>query len=294
MSLRNSSHVCMRGELLLAVVSLLSLLSHAAAQSATPSTSDRYSECTTGLRSYISFAMIYMPGVPYTATARVTLEKKQDDGTMARNVSRLLIARDSKGKTRYEESHGCWRDKDGRTFDDVFVTIGDPVARTFLNWGLGPNAQKAIQPSHQPEAFPDPQLLLQGWDYDYVQTAPGQPTRNFQGESIGSKVIHGIEVKGRRITITTPPGEQGNTQPIVVVHDMWISTTLGIEMAGLTDDPERGHTEMELENFTLGEPDPSLFQVPAGYTVKDQSTPLASTPSPTHASTPSPTGSYRL
>ena len=282
----------MRGELLLAVAALFCMPPLAAAQSLDPNTSIRYTECTPGMKSYINYGMFYIPGAPYTATVRVTVEKKQADGTIARNVSRLFIARDSNGKARYEESHGCWRDKDGRTYDQVFVTIGDPVAGTFLDWSLGPDARKVTQINHQPQAFADPQLRLRGWDFEYVQTIPGQPTRTFRGESIGSKVIHGIEVQGQRITMTTPPGEQGNTQPTVVINEWWISTTLGVEMAGQTDDPERGHTEMELENFTQGEPDPSLFQVPEGYTVKDQGHTRASTPSTTHASNPAPTGPY--
>ncbi len=273
----------MRSGLLLAVAALVVLPSLAAAQSVDPN-SNRYSDCSPGLRSYINYGMIYIPGVPYTATVKVTLEKKQDDGTIAHNVSRLLIARDSMGKARYEESHGCWRDKDGRTYDAVFVTIGDPVAGTFTDWSLVPNTTKVAQLNHRPQTFIDAQSDKLGWDYEYVETAPGQPTRTFRGESIGNKVIHGIEVKGRRITVTTPPGGQGNTQPTVVVHELWISTTLGVEMAGLTDDPERGHTEMELENFTLGEPDPSMFQVPASYTVIDQSTTHAPTPSPARVS----------
>jgi hypothetical protein len=247
------------------------------------------------MKSYFNYPVFYIPGVPYTATVRVTVEKKQPDGTTVRNVSGILSARDSNGKVRYEESLGCFRDKDGRTYDMVNVTIGDPVAGTSLQWRLGPSAQQKEAPlHHQPEAFADPQLPLRvrEWNYEYVETVPGQPTRIVRGESIGNKVIHGIEVQGRRITATTPPVEQGNTQPTVVIHDWWISTTLGVVIAGTSDDSVRGHTEMELENFTQGEPAPSLFQVPAGYTVRDQGPARASNPSTTQASNPAPTGPY--
>ncbi|MGP8259804.1 MAG: hypothetical protein ACLQM6_07610 [Acidobacteriaceae bacterium] len=271
-SMVNRSLVWLRGGLMLAIAALLLLPPLATAQSATLNTFDRHTDCTPGMRSYFNDLVFYIPGVPYTATLRVTVEKKQPDGTTARNVSRILNARDSNGKTRYEESGGCWRDKDGRTFDQVNVTIGDPVAGTFLGWLLSPSAQKVAHLIHQPQAFIDAQSAQRGWDYEYVETVPGQPTRTFRGESIGSKVIHGIEVKGRRITMTTPPGEQGNTQPTVVIHEWWISTTLGVVMAGTTDDPVRGHTEMELENFTRGEPDPSVFVLPDGYTITQEYT----------------------
>jgi len=66
------------------------------------------------MKSYFNYPVFYIPGVPYTATVRVTVEKKQPDGTTVRNVSGILSARDSNGKVRYEESLGCFRDKDGR------------------------------------------------------------------------------------------------------------------------------------------------------------------------------------
>jgi hypothetical protein len=245
------------------------------------------------MKSYFNYPVFYITGVPYTATVRVAVEKKQADGTTVRNVSRILNARDSNGKARYEESLGCFRDKDGRTYDMVNVTIGDPVAGTSLQWRLVPNPQQKEAPlHHQPEAFAGSQSRLGELDFEHVETVPGQPTRIVRGESIGSKVIHGIEVQGQRITMTTPPVEQGNTQPTVVIHEWWISTTLGVVIAGTSDDPVRGHTEMELENFTQGEPDPSMFQVPEGYTVKDQGPIHASTSSTTQASNPAPTGPY--
>ena len=261
----------MRSGLLLAVAALVVLPSLATAQNVDPN-SNRYSDCIPGMRSYINYQYFYIPGIPYTATVRVTVEKKQPDGTTVRNVSRILNARDTNGKVRYEESHGCFRDKDGRPYDLVFVTIGDPVAGTFMDWSLGPNAPKVAQLNHRPQTFIDANSDQRGWDYEYVETLPGQPTRTFRGESIGSKVIRGIEVRGRRITMTTPPGEQGNTQPTVVIHEWWISTTLGVVMAGTSDDPVRGHTEMQLENFTRGEPDPSVFVLPDGYTITQEYT----------------------
>jgi len=36
-----------------------------------------------------------------------------------------------------------------------------------------------------------------------------------------------------------------------------------------TDDGEAGHSVMKLVNITLAEPDAQLFQIPPGYTVKE-------------------------
>jgi len=299
MLLRIGHRLWMRNTLLLAVAPLLMLPSFAAAQSIDPN-SDRYSECTPGVRGYGNYSVITLPGVPFTATMKVTVLKKQPDGTTVSTVSHLFNARDSNGKVRIENSVGvgCARDKDGRPYDIVLVHIADPVTQTHLNWHAGPNAQKVAQLAHQPGPWADPQLSMRWQDNSYVQKEPGQPDKTIRAESIGSKVIHGIQVQGRRTTVTTPPSDQGNTQPSVVVHEWWISTTLGVVVADMKDDPVQGHVEMELENFTIGEPDPSVFQPPAGYTVIDQSITQAAprsvtqapTRSPTQAVTPSPTG----
>jgi len=98
-----------------------------------------------------------------------------------------------------------------------------------------------------------------------VQT-PGQSTRIVRTELLGRTTIDGVEAQGLRTTITIPRGAQGK-QPIVSIHEQWMSMDLGIVMEDLIDDPVRGRTEMELENFTLKQPDRALFLPPAGYKI---------------------------
>jgi len=264
---RSSLQLGMRSVPMVAIAGVLWLSPPTAAQSAGPIMSDQTSQCTPGVRGYVGYSVITLPGLPYTATLKVTFERKEADGTTIRSVSRTVNARDSNGKARIANSMGCGRDQNGQSYDQVYVRIADRAAGTFLDWSPGPYAPKVAKLYNQPEAFRDPQLSLQWYDYERVQKITGQPTKTIRGESIGKKVIDGIEVQGRRITVTTPVGEDGNTEPIVVVHEWWISTELGVVMADMSDDPKRGHTEMELENFTRGEPDYSLFVPPDGYTV---------------------------
>jgi hypothetical protein len=69
------------------------------------------------------------------------------------------------------------------------------------------------------------------------------------------------------MTETIPAGGIGNQQPIQVVRETWVSTALHVPVLIKTSDPRFGVTSMQLSNVTMGEPDPSLFQPPADYTL---------------------------
>jgi hypothetical protein len=196
------------------------------------------------------------------------------DGSMVHGVTRTLSARDSSGKTRMETSIGCWLDKDGQSRDRLNVRIADPLAGTFLEWSTGGPVLKVAHLISQPEAFLKLQALPAWSDSESEVQTPGQSTRIVRTELLGRTTIDGVEAQGLRTTITIPRGAQGNKQPIVSIHEQWMSMDLGIVMEDLIDDPVRGRTEMELENFTLKQPDRALFLPPVGYKIiKSSATP---------------------
>ncbi len=224
--------------------------------------------CTPGVRSYVGNGVILQSGSPYSATLKVTFTKKLADGNVIQGVTRTFEARDSLGRARMETSLGCGRDKSGQPYDRVLVRISDPNAGTHLDWSIGGPVQKVARLLRQPEAFPKSVREAQPIEtYQRTQRIAGQPTKIIRSESIGSKFIEGIPVEGQRITVTVPIGEEGNAAPIVEVHERWISRGLGLLMEDVVDDPERGRTEMVFENFSVFEPDRSLFEPPSGYTV---------------------------
>ena len=89
-------------------------------------------------------------------------------------------------------------------------------------------------------------------------------------EDLGMKTINGVEAKGTRTTRVISAGREGNDQPLTVIHETWFSTALGIPVMSINDDPRVGTSTMELTDIERGEPDPALFQVPEGYTVKER------------------------
>ena len=66
-----------------------------------------------------------------------------------------------------------------------------------------------------------------------------------------------------------PAGGVGNAQPITVVSEQWFSPDLQVLLMTRHSDPRTGETNYRLTNIVRGEPDRSLFDVPADYTIKN-------------------------
>ena len=88
-----------------------------------------------------------------------------------------------------------------------------------------------------------------------------------QTEDLGTQTINGLIATGTRVTQTIPAGAIGNQQPILIVRETWTSTALKVPVQIKTTDPRFGNTTMQLTGVVQAVPDPTLFQVPADYTV---------------------------
>ena len=87
-------------------------------------------------------------------------------------------------------------------------------------------------------------------------------------EDLGEQVIEGVAAKGTRTTTVIPAGAIGNEQPITVTSEEWFSPDLNVLVMTKHADPRSGETTYRLTGITRGEPDPSLFELPAGVTIK--------------------------
>jgi len=96
------------------------------------------------------------------------------------------------------------------------------------------------------------------------QVGAAPPTK----EDLGQQVIEGVPAKGTRTTSVVPAGAIGNEQPITVVSEEWTSIDLKVLVMTKHVDPRSGETTYRLTGITRGEPSPSLFEPPAGVTVK--------------------------
>ena len=90
--------------------------------------------------------------------------------------------------------------------------------------------------------------------------------------SLGKRSVEGVEAEGTRTTSVIPTGAIGNDRPIEIVSERWYSPELQITVMTRHFDPRLGESTFRLVDIRRGEPGQNLFEVPAGYQVRDKST----------------------
>jgi hypothetical protein len=214
---------------------------------------------------------------PYSATVKATVVQKLADGTTITRVNTTKEARDSEGRTMHQTSFDVPNGEPAMVNTSVF----DPVSHTMTHW---------MSQSKQATVFhmPDPKSLATNPPAQKTVPAGGQSgpadgqaqsataarlarIRDRQREQLGGKTIAGVYAEGTRITMTTPEGAVGNDRPFTTVSETWRSAELDIILLSVNEDPRTGTRTREVTDLDRAEPDPSVFQVPEGYTVKDQS-----------------------
>ncbi len=101
--------------------------------------------------------------------------------------------------------------------------------------------------------------------FRYEVTEMGEPKK----ESLGKKVVEGVECEGTRTTVTIAAGSIGNDRPIDIVSESWYSPELQVVVSSRHSDPRFGETSYRLANISRAEPDKSLFVPPADYKVEE-------------------------
>jgi hypothetical protein len=104
-------------------------------------------------------------------------------------------------------------------------------------------------------------------------------------EQLGTQNFEGVEAEGTRTITTIPADAIGNERPIEIVYERWYSKELQMIVYSKHSDPRYGEQTYRLTNINRSEPDPSLFEVPAGYKITSQTAPgaykIMATPKPT-------------
>jgi hypothetical protein len=93
-------------------------------------------------------------------------------------------------------------------------------------------------------------------------------------ESLGSQLIEGVVVEGKKTTTTIQVGMQGNDRPMTSTSETWFSPELRMTVLSKSTSPTSGENTMKLINISRAEPDPALFQVPPDYKVVDEQGPF--------------------
>jgi hypothetical protein len=221
-------------------------------------------------------------GAPYSAEAVTENTQVLGDGNQISHSSSVKLYRDSQGRERREESE---------PFQRVFIY--DPVSNTNLT--IDPQAHTAEKSARGDFGRGGARLAnltagggRNGGIPQGVMSIPdgrlgtitvtgrmisGASTPAPVAEDLGSKSIEGVYATGSRSTVTIPAGQIGNRQPIQLVDEVWYSPDLQMNVMTKHSDPRSGDIVYRLTNVSRAEPDPTMFQAPADYKVKESQTP---------------------
>lgn len=211
-----------------------------------------------GLNQYITGP--YVPKIkdaPFTARFVFTEVKTLADGTLMSRKTTTLVARDSAGRTRNESrklvsaadsaeppvvDYSIF-DQDSWTRTDIF-----PRSReAFVRHLLGPKKTMPVVDPSRPE----------------------HTAANVAEEILGSETFSGIEIRGTRKTRSYAAELVGTDHPLQVIDEYWFSPTLQINLKSRHSDPRLGVQTMNVVELVLGEPDPKLLEIPAGYRISE-------------------------
>ena len=239
---------------------------------------------------------------PYSAEAATEFIQVLGDGNRIVRRSTARMLRDSEGRTRREELNDAGERTSIVITDPVTVTsfVLDPDSKTafkspalfarvagapgpaFAAGRAAEMRQKFEVVAQPPDAMARSEASAQ-WTVaeksGAVSTftiADGGPLMTPGGrgetskEDLGQQTIEGVAATGTRTTTVIPAGAIGNEQPITIVSEQWFSADLGVLILTRHSDPRVGETTYRVTNISRDEPDRTLFQVPADYTLRDR------------------------
>lgn len=220
-------------------------------------------------------------GKPYSATAVTHTVQMLADGSQIETTRSQVLYRDDEGRTRTEVNDG----KSIQIVDRVAgitysINTAAKTARALeivrAGRGVNVNATQPAANANGTVAPAAPRAAVDNLRDAVVQLdmlkegmaagqAPRRPSR--ASEDLGTQSFDGVQAHGVRTTSTIPVGAIGNNRELKTVTDLWESKDLGIIVKSVSADPRFGTTTYELTNIVQSSPDPSLFRVPAGYTI---------------------------
>jgi hypothetical protein len=243
----------------------------------------------------------FVKGAPYSAQAVTETIQMLGDGNRIVNTSSAMVYRDGEGRTRREQTLRVIGNFSAAGDPPKTISINDPVAG--ISYVLDPQSHMA----RKIQGFRMESTSAGAWktsaggggamagggegatvtfsrkpsgDMQLKQAAVESKLREakdqtgFRKEDLGTQTIEGVSAIGTRTTKTIPAGQIGNERDIEIVDERWYSTELQAVVMTRHSDPRSGATVYRLTNINRAEPDRSLFEVPAEYALKEDSSPM--------------------
>ena len=209
-----------------------------------------------------------MGNLPFTATVTETHDQQLPDGNSIHTSITTHQWRDGSGRTRTEASLGCVPGDDGEMHPQMHVNVFDRVSGATYSWISGPHTNKVATMSSVMHIPAPPIITPEERQKRQAALVRQRAEEQHSSESLGTKMIQGVQAEGSKLTQTLPAGRVGNAAPLTSTEEIWVAKDLGLTMLRLRDDPQTGKWRTEVVDLKRGEPDPSLFAPPADYTVE--------------------------
>lgn len=220
-----------------------------------------------GGRTFIFDGFYTSPGLPFSARQITERTQTLADGTHITNRSEMRVFRDSRGRLRIEQ-YQMQPGSEAIAETPTHVEIIDTVAgyQYFLTPSAHDGARNDIGPERVIQAAPP---VANGGRIGLPNSSTAADLRpKTTKEPLGLQTIEGIEAEGTKQTTTWPAHSIGNDAPIVTTNEIWRSEELKFDVLRIGSDPRSGETKVRMTGINRAEPDPSLFQVPADYTIR--------------------------
>jgi len=223
-----------------------------------------------------TFSAAFLQGRPYSAEEISQQTQTLQDGTRTvRSTPSNFVYRDSAGRTRTEKRFPVPPIGTQAEIPGV-PEISDPV--TGYSYYLDTTnriAHRIALP--KPVRFMPSQAMTFSGSPMVFSSSPMAKDVVTSSEPLGTQILEGIQAQGHRTIMTYPIGSMGNDRPVVTTMENWISPEFNITILSKTSDPRSGESVRALVNISLAEPDPSLFQIPPGYKIVDETGPFTIT-----------------
>ena len=204
------------------------------------------------------------PQAPFTLMLETEWVRMLADGGTITLENKRRIARDAGGRIYQERWFLVPKNGDQKS-EMTTIQISDPNAHTLYNcFFVGDKKNVCELLTYTPRT---PAVNVSGKS-PAAGDLPGN-RGSFFHETLGKQFISGVETVGVRDATTYNPGVFGNDRKVTAEREAWYSPELDLNLLSIRSDPRNGKQTFTATNVVLGDPDPLLFELPAGFKVVD-------------------------
>ena len=224
-------------------------------------------ELTININATVPVQIQQITGAPYSGQENNQSAQTLTDGTHLTRPSvddGAKTYRDSMGRIRIE------RPMFPNRLNFTMVQVQDPVAGYFYvidsaNQVVHRMQAQTMGPVRPSIPNPTSQTLKNGTEITV--------------EPLGSSTISGVAVVDTKTTTTYPAGvfvmatknrQLSNDRPVTTTDETWWAPSLGLMLSSTNSQPGGNVATRTMQNFSTAEPDPTLFKIPAGYKIVDE------------------------